>query len=90
MSTSQPTGEPLQAKDHTTISRMIGFKLANGRYVESPVEVWFTALFQCLEPHQQQMICEQVERLNLRISVTPLRDGMALVHKPFLGLSGSS
>ena len=68
----------------STITRMVLASLPNGRTCEAPVELWLLALIRCLDPRQLEQMMNIVDKLNARIDVTPLDDGMALVHKPLI------
>lgn len=69
----------------TTITRIIGIRLSNGKFMEAPVEIWLTALLQALPSSQLEILFPMVEKLNAQVKVTPLDDGMALVHNPIVG-----
>jgi hypothetical protein len=79
----------METKQHngSTITRMIGIRLPNGRVMEAPVEVWLTAILQTLEPAQLEILFPVVANINARIQVTHLEDGMALVNKPIVGVA---
>ncbi len=79
----------VQSKTHTTITRIFGYRLPNGRYLEAPVEVWMAALLDVLDPKIIEAMFPVIEAMKKDMEITTLSDGMALVHKPIFGLRDS-
>ncbi len=77
----------VKSPTHTTITRIIGYGMPNGKIVKAPVEVWLTALITSLDMRfVSESVLPIVEKLNMDLAITELSDGMALVHKPILGV----
>ena len=75
-------------KNHTTLTRLVGISLPNGKYVEAPVEIWISALLKTLNNDHLTAMMSQVEQMNAHITVIPLDDGMGLVKSPITHLAG--
>ena len=76
----------VRKKHGTTITRLIGYRLSNGMWMEAPVEIWLTALIQALPEGEVAKLFPIVEHLKQGTKITPLSDGMGLVHSPILGV----
>jgi hypothetical protein len=76
----------VRKKGATTITRIIGYRLSNGMWMEAPVEIWLTALIQSLPEDHVAHLFPIVERLKQGTKIVPLSDGMGLVQNPILGV----